>query len=68
MLEAVTSLTNNHLASIYKKHQSEHWRESVYFVEEVDILLKKYRPVFANIYRKNSKLKVKPGEKPFMCL
>lgn len=31
-------------------------------------MIKKYRQVFTHIYKKNSKLKVKPGEKPFMCL
>jgi hypothetical protein len=32
------------------------------------MLVKKYRPIFMHVYKKNSKLKVKPGEKPFMCL
>ena len=32
------------------------------------MLIKKYRPIFTEIYKKNSKLKVKPGNKPFMCL
>lgn len=32
------------------------------------MLLKKYRPIFTDIYKKNSKMKVKPGNKPFMCL
>ena len=61
ILEAATAIINQHLVSIYPKHQSGSWRETAYFVEEVDILLKKYRGVFSNIHRKNSKLKVKPG-------
>ena len=32
------------------------------------MLLKKYRPIFSELYRKNSKMKVKPGNKSFMCL
>ena len=46
----------------------EKWREERYFVEENDALIKKYRQIFNYIYRKNSKMNVKPGEKPFMCL
>lgn len=32
------------------------------------MLIKKYRPIFTELYKKNSKMKVKPGNKPFMCL
>lgn len=46
----------------------DRWRGEKYFVEENDMLVKKYRPIFMHVYKKNSKLKVKPGEKPFMCL
>ena len=48
--------------------QSEEWRRVRYFVEENDMLIKKYRPIFTELYKKNSKLKVKPGNKAFMCL
>lgn len=47
---------------------SEQWRLTKYFIEENDILLKRYRPIFNEIYRKNSRMKVKPGNKAFMCL
>lgn len=32
------------------------------------MLVKKYRPIFTDLYKKNSRMKVKPGNKPFMCL
>lgn len=47
---------------------SEKWRLKKYFIEENDLLLKKYRPIFADIYKRNSRMKVKPGNKAFMCL
>ena len=44
------------------------WRTDKYFNEFNDALIKRYRPIFAAIYKRNSKLKVRPGEKPYMCL
>lgn len=44
------------------------WRFTKYFNEFNDTLIKRFRAVFSSIYKKNSRLKVRPGEKPFMCL
>lgn len=58
----------DHVKPMHENYNSDKWRLEKYFTEEVDTLLKKYRGIFSNIYKNNSKLKLKPGEKPFMCL
>lgn len=50
------------------QYNSNQWRLEKYFTEENDTLVKKYRPIFTAIYKRNSRLRLKPGEKPFMCL
>ena len=44
------------------------WRGGRYFVEECDDVLKFYRNALNLIYLKYAVKKVKPGQKPFMCL
>ncbi len=61
-------ILKDHILPFANTLNYEKWRHEKFFVEENDILVKKYRPIFNYIYKKNSKLKVKPGEKPFMCL
>jgi hypothetical protein len=68
MSECISSLMNDHLKPIYFKFTAESWRHSIYWTEQIDTLIKNYRPVFKELYKKNSKLKVRPGDKPFMCL
>ena len=70
ILGSVTNLLKDHIAPLQENPAfcSEQWRLKKYFIEENDMLLKKYRPIFSEIYRKNSRMKVKPGNKPFMCL
>lgn len=51
-----------------KLYDSTKWRLTTYFTQFNDELIKKYRPILNYVYKKNSKLKVKPGEKAFMCL
>lgn len=66
--DSISALIQQHLKPIFIRFRSEKWRQTVYFTQQNDILIKKYRPVFKELFRKNSKLKVKPGDKPFMCL
>ncbi len=61
-------ILKDHILPFANSLSYEKWRQDKFFVEENDILVKKYRPIFNYIYKKNSKLKVKPGEKAFMCL
>ena len=68
MSECIGALLTDHLKPMYHKFETEQWRSSAYFTEHNDTLIKLYRPVFKEIYRRNSKLKVRPGDKPFMCL
>jgi hypothetical protein len=46
----------------------DNWRSSRYFCEECDVLIKRYRGILEQVYKRSSKLKVKPGEKPFMSV
>lgn len=46
----------------------QEWRSDHYFNEFNDSLIKRFRLVFSTLFKKNSRLKVRPGEKPFMCL
>lgn len=66
--DSVELLLKDHILPFANTFNFEKWRLEKYFVQENDILVKKYRPIFNYVYKKNSKLKVKPGEKPFMCL
>lgn len=70
VLGSIQMLLDQHITPLSSNSlfQSEEWRRVKYFVEENDMLIKKYRPIFTELYKKNSKLKVKPGNKPFMCL
>lgn len=66
--DSVETLLRDHLLPLVPQYNAGQWRLEKYFTEYNDILVKKYRPIFSAIYRRNSKLKVKPGERPFMCL
>lgn len=63
-------MINHHINPLKTNHlfQSDEWRKNQYFVEQNDMLIKRFRPIFTELYKKNSKLKVKPGHKAFMCL
>lgn len=62
------TLLRDHLLPLVPQYNAGQWRLEKYFTEFNDALVKKYRPIFSAIYRRNSKLKVKPGERQFMCL
>ena len=47
---------------------ADKWRFERYINEQCDIVLKANRLLLKNIYGRHSVKKVKPGQKPFMCL
>jgi hypothetical protein len=47
---------------------SDKWRFDRYINEPCDLVLKSHRLLLKNIYGRYSVRKVKPGQKPFMCL
>ncbi|CAG9323140.1 unnamed protein product [Blepharisma stoltei] len=66
--EAVYIMLNNHIKPNLSHILADKWRFSRYITEEVDNVLKANVSLLKAVYAKYSKLKVKPGQKPFMCL
>lgn len=66
--EAIFIMLNNHIKPNLSHILADKWRFSRYITEEVDNILKANVPLIKAIYAKYSKLNVKPGQKPFMCL
>ena len=66
--DSLSALMKDHIKPLSNQFAAEKWRLEKYFIEQNDMLIKKYRPVFSHVYKKNSKAKVTPGTKPFMCL
>jgi hypothetical protein len=59
--DSVETLLRDHLQPLVPQYNATQWRLEKYFTQYNDALIKKYRPIFTVIYKKNSKLKVKPG-------
>jgi hypothetical protein len=59
--DSVETLLRDHLTPLLPQYNAAQWRLEKYFSEYNDALIKKYRPIFAAIYKRNSKLKVRPG-------
>lgn len=59
--DSVETLLRDHLQSLVPQYNATQWRLEKYFTQYNDALIKKYRPIFSAIYKRNSKLKVKPG-------
>ena len=51
---------------VYNAYNTEEWRWGKYLCEEVDLMLKAYKPVLDCIYQRFSGRKVKHNQKPFM--
>ncbi|KAL4466565.1 hypothetical protein ABPG72_010616 [Tetrahymena utriculariae] len=67
--EATKMLWEEHLESLFVEKYNQHkWRVEQYWIEEIDLCLKNYKKIIDHIYKKFAKLKVKPGQPPFMCL
>ena len=66
--EAVTRILEEHFKPMFSQYNAQTWRDEQYWCEEVDDVMKKHKSVLEQVYAKFSKKKVKPGEKPFMCL
>ncbi|KAL4456118.1 hypothetical protein ABPG74_014079 [Tetrahymena malaccensis] len=67
--EAVKMFWDEHLAQeINSQYNLQTWRNERYWNEECDTCLKNYKRIVEHVYKKFSKLKVKPGQAPFMCL
>lgn len=66
--DSTSLILKDHVLPLAENYPMVQWRFSKYFNEFNDALIKKFRAVFSSIYKKNSRLKVRPGEKPFMCL
>jgi hypothetical protein len=66
--ESVEAILRDHLQVLVPLYNANQWRLEKYFTEYNDALIKYYRPIFTAIYKRNSRLKCRPGEKGFMCL
>ena len=66
--EAVIMLIETNIIPNLKHIFSDKWRFERYINEACDIVLKANRHLLKNVYGKYSVKKVKPGQKPFMCL
>ncbi|EGR31140.1 leucine rich repeat protein [Ichthyophthirius multifiliis] len=68
--EAMNLFWDEHLENIIneEKYNAQKWREEKYWNEECDYCLKNYKKIIDHVYKKFSKLKVKPGQIPFMSL
>lgn len=66
--DSLNLLFKHHVLPLAETLTYNTWRLEKFFIEENDILLKKFRSIFSYIYKKNSKAKVRPGQKQFMCL
>ena len=59
--DSVNLMLDEHVCPAAEPFNANEWRLKQYFTEHNDLIVKKYRPVFSWIYRKNSRAKVKPG-------
>ena len=66
--EAFQKLLDDNIRLLLSSYDSNKWRKSYYMIEEVDIVLKSYKPILENIFKIYSGKKSLPGQKPFMCL
>lgn len=66
--EAVDMMLKDHFQPILDTFDSQKWREQVYWNEQCDLVYKTYKAVLEAVYKKYSVKRVKPGQKPFMCL
>lgn len=66
--DSIDQLLREHVLPLAEHYSMSKWRPDKYFTEFNDNLIKRFRPLFAALYKRNSKLKVRPGEKPYMCL
>ncbi|EGR32874.1 leucine rich repeat protein [Ichthyophthirius multifiliis] len=69
-LQALQFLWEEHLFQELsnESYNPQIWRNQRYWNEECDTCLKFYKPILEHVYKKYAKLKVKPGQPPFMCL
>lgn len=66
--EAVIMLIENNILRYLSNILSDKWRFDRYINEDVDNILKSNKRLLKNIFGRFSAKKVKPGQKPFMCL
>ena len=68
IVEAFQKLLDESARLLLSAHDSNKWRKIEYMCEEVDVVLKSYKPLLDNIFKLYSGRKSLPGQKPFMCL
>lgn len=51
---------------VYREYDTEEWRWSRYLCEDVDLVLKQYKPILDYVYNRFSGRKAKPHQKPYM--
>lgn len=66
--EAVSCLLDRHILANLGHVSAQKWRDDRYFYMSVETSLKSNMSLLQYIYSCFSKRKVKPGQKPFMCL
>jgi hypothetical protein len=66
--ESVAALWKQSLQPLAEKCDLNKWRQTRFWNEECDLVLKNYQEITNNVYKNYSKKKVKPGHRPFMCL
>ena len=66
--DSASLILKEHVLPLAENYNMHKWRTEKYFNKYNDFLIKKFRPLFSALYKRNSKVKVRPGEKPFMCL
>ncbi|CAG9317234.1 unnamed protein product [Blepharisma stoltei] len=66
--EGIEKLTNDHLLPIITLYDTNKWRLEKYVCEDVDLVLKAYKPILDAVYKRYSGKKALPGQKPFMSL
>ena len=65
---AVERLINEHLEGLFERFDANRWRWSRYLTEDCDKVFKAHLPILQLIFQTNSRLQVKPGQRPFMSL
>lgn len=65
---AVERIINEHLKGFFERFDFNRWRWNRYLTEDCDKVFKAYLPILQLIFHTNSRLQVKPGQKPFMSL
>ena len=68
IIEAIVRLFSEHLQVVLEKYDTCDWRNTMFMTEEIDYLLRAYRPLLENVYKKYGAREIVPGQELSMSL